>query len=203
MKRLLALLAVLGCGDAEPRPPSYRDLHDEVQSGRVTLIATGNGSSSGAAIYADLESAEDAPIRTTTLLARPMYLVNRGRGQDMIALQVFMRDGSYTSDGRESFITLSPGAKTRVLLLAYCADFDKDNPTASEQFAVGAIPAGLIDVVDTIHAYIAAHPDADATSAIQAAIWLAQGIRIRTIRSRFSLTEADEELAMRLSGQRI
>ena len=172
------------------------DLHDEVDAGRVRLIsATGNGSSSGASVEGYLINDTAAERRVGIYLSRPIYLRNSGAGQSMIATEVYLGDGGYLSDGRRSFVALSPGVQTRILLIAYCVDFEEDNPSGSDRMTVGSVPATINGVMSSIGSYVRANPDADVTVAAQLAIWLVQDVETTAIRSKFEFTPADEKLA--------
>jgi hypothetical protein len=197
MNRLMLTMLIVGCA-VGPEPPHREvvDLHDELDDGHVNLTsASGNGSSSGSSITARLVSATPSPLRIDVVLSRPIYLANTGRGQNMIALQVYLSDNSYATDGTDAFITLPGQTATPVVFVAFCMDFEKDNPTALDQFFVAEVPTSVLPVVERINRYAAANPDADIVAAAQAAIWLAQGVTIRAIRSRFNVTPADEALA--------
>lgn len=172
------------------------DLGDELKASRIKLSsAVGNGHSSGGSVEGSLYNEEDAEKRVSVHLARPLYLVNGGSGQDMVATQVYLGDGGYFSDGLRSFITLQPKARTRVRFQAYCADFKKDNPTRADSFSVGRVPSNLVSVVTNIMAYGAANPEADITTAAQVAIWMRQGESLPDIQAKFQFTAEDEALA--------
>ena len=172
------------------------DLANEIASGRVVLnSATGNGSSSGSAVDGFLVNQADAEIRIDVYLSRPIYLVNSGRGQNMVAAQVYLGGGRYQSVGRRSFITLRPRVRTNVRFTAYCADFDRENPARSDGFSIGVMPENLTRVMANIRSYSVANPDVDITVPAQVAIWLAQGESAQEIRSKFPLTPADDRLA--------
>ena len=128
-------------------------------------------------------------------LSRPIYLRNSGAGQGMVATEVYLGDGGYQSDSRSSFIALSPGVQTRVVFIAYCVDFEKDNPSGSDRMTVGSVPAILNRVMSSIGSYVRANPDAEVGVATQLAIWLVQGVDTAAIRSRFEFTPVGERLA--------
>ena len=172
------------------------DLHDEIDAGNIVLVsARGNGSSSGTAVEGYLTNQTVAVRRVNIYLTRPIYLVNSGQGQNMVASEVYYGDGEYLSDGRRPFIELEPGAQTAVRFVAYCVDFDKDNPTQVESFSIGNMPTNLNSVMASINAFAFANPSMDITATAQIAIWLAQGESLEEIQSRFEFTEAEEGLA--------
>ncbi len=172
------------------------DLHDEIDDGNIILgSATGNGNLSGAAVEGYLTNQTAGIMRVNIYLTRPLYFVNDGQGQNMVASEVYYGDGDYLSDGRRPFIELEPGAQTVVRFVAYCVDFDKDNPTEAEGFSIGNIPTNLNSVMASINAFAFANPSMNLTATAQTAVWLAQGERVEEIQSRIELTEAEVGLA--------
>lgn len=175
------------------------DLSAELDARKITLVSpTGNGNSSGASVTGCLINQGAAAENIDINLSRPLYLLNNGSGQNMIATQVYLKNGGYRSDGRHSFITLQPKFPIFVQFIAYCVDFKKDNPTGTDVFSIGVVPPSLNGVMANINKYARAHPKEEFTCAAQVAIWLAQGQTIAEIQSKFSFTTADESLARSL-----
>ena len=79
--------------------------------------------------------------------------------------------------------------------MAYCVDFEKDNPTQAESFDVADSPSNLDRVTAAIQEYSRKNPNTDITSAAQAAIWMAQGVSIDDIRTKFPVSSSEEILA--------
>jgi hypothetical protein len=168
----------------------------ELKAARVKLAsAVGTGASSGSAIEGTLINQTPSTIRVDVNIGSALYLVNRGVGQNMIAVQVYLDGGAYEREGTRSYISLRPRARSRVVFVAYCADFAKENPSASEAFTTGQLPSSLVAVSDAIAKYSKANPDIDATVAAQVAVWLAQGVSPAQIRQKFPFTPADERMA--------
>jgi len=128
------------------------DLESEIEAGRISVEEIhGNGSSSGAAIEGVIRNNTGRTLRLKTTLRRPLYLGNRSSrsSQNMIAFSVYGKGGSYYSDGENDFIEVSPNQKMHIQMIAYCTDYEKDNPTSersvdthsSEDFAAGAASA--------------------------------------------------------------
>lgn len=176
--------------------PSVVDLKRELDAGRVRLTSiAGTGGSSGTVITARLQSATSSELRIEVHLTQPIYLVNSGSSQDMIASQVFFDGGRYQSDGKRSFLLIPPRATSSVVFMAYCADFEKDNPTTTDRFYIGSAPPNLTSVLDKVRTYHRANPDAEVVVATQAAIWLAQGVSLEKIRTKFPVSATDAQLA--------
>jgi hypothetical protein len=172
------------------------DLHDEIDAGNIVLVsAKGNGSSSGTAVEGYLTNQTAAVRRVNIYLTRPIYLVNSGQGQNMVASEVYYGDGDYLSDGRRPFIELEPSVQTAVRFVAYSVDFDKDNLSQVESFSIGNMPTNLNSVMASINAFAFANPSMDIAATAQIAIWLAQGENLEEIQSRIDFTEAEEGLA--------
>lgn len=180
----------------EQRVETEDDLAALLDSGAVSLVrANGNGASSGNSVEAVLRNNTGEPIEVDVFMERPVFLANSGAGQNMIGAMIVGADGSYSMSGSRSFVTISPGAQMNASLVAYCADFDKDNPTAAETFAVAAPPPKLVPVISRINEHVRANPDADVTAAAQVAVWLAQGETSDHIAKKFKFSPADEDLA--------
>ena len=198
MARLIAKLASLLClllsvalAQAEIE---ILDLREAIRTGDVQFLELrGNGSSSGAAVDGVLKNITGRELSIRTAIKVPLYFRNRGSGsrQNMIATQIYLSNGAYVSDGKESFIQLSPGASEKVMLIAYCADFDKENPEALDTFVLADTPEALSGVARRIADFEAKQPDLDTTVASQVALWMAQGLPAQKIADKFEFTEND------------
>ena len=165
---------------------TVRDLAQAVASGDVVLVeVTGNGGSSGTALEGVLVNSSARIIRIDVSLKVPLFFRNKGPGQNMLATNVYGRGGSYFRQGGRSFLRLRPRERLQVVLLAYCADFEKDNPTRDSSFRETAIPKKLGSIAAKISAYQKQHPNLDLTVAAQLALWRAQGISLDKIAQRF------------------
>jgi hypothetical protein len=172
------------------------DLATALDRGHVAIEdASGTGASSGLAVDACLTNQRSTEVNVDISLKQPVFMRNRGRGQNMIAVWVYLRGGGYRSDGFRSFIRLEPKRRTPVQFVAYCVDFDKDNPSNEEELVRDSPPASLMPLLRSIRNYESSHPDQDVTVAAQVAVWLAQGISIEEIRTRFEVDQAQEALA--------
>ena len=176
-----------------------RDLVDGMAAGTVTLESpSGTGASSGSSLEAVLTNRTARDVHLDVYLAEPLFFANRGAGQNMVALAVYHGDGGYRSDGTRSFITLPGGKSSKVVFIAYCADFEKENPTPQDTFDLEQAPVDLIEVTERITAYSKANPDRDITAAAQVAIWLQRGHSAEEIAEKFRFTASDEQLAKEL-----
>jgi hypothetical protein len=172
------------------------DLRSEIEADHVALYgASGNGNSSGAAVEGFLSNLTSAVRRIDVHLSTPLHMRNRGAGQNMVAVQVYRADGGYLSDGRRSFVELQPGERTRVVFIAFCLDFEKDNPTSEENLILDSSPTGVEPVLQRIASHVRRNPEAEITVPAQAAIWLAQGVSIEHVRERFEVSASEERLA--------
>ncbi len=196
MTRILLVLLFFVLGGHASAQTTINDLFTEIEARRLQLESVaGNGSSSGTVLNGYLVN-ESATAKLIDInLSRPLFLVNRGSSQNMVATGVYLSGGRYSSNGRRSFITLPPKSRSAVTLLAYCADFEKDNPSESDRFTIGTAPPVLELVMENIKTYSIANPKTDLTVAAQAAIWLAQGRSMSEIQTRFTVSPADERLA--------
>jgi hypothetical protein len=116
----------------------------------------------------------------------------------MIAAQIYRAGGAYSTDGDDSFVELDPGEEAPVIFVAFCADFDRDNPSAADRFAVGSVPPHLDEVAKRIVQALAENPLVDLTAAGQLAVWMAQSVSLDEIETRFDFTAEDVRLARAL-----
>jgi hypothetical protein len=175
------------------------DLRLLIQAGDVSLVsARGNGSSSGASVDGVLRNGTADTIFVDINFTTPLYFRNRGAGQNMLAVQVFLDDGAYLSDGSSFFIPLAPQEDVPVIFIAFCVDFHKENPAASESFGNTQLPENLRAIATKIAQYVASNPFEDSTIAGQIALWLSQGVALDSIRSKFPFSQADVTLATQI-----
>jgi hypothetical protein len=200
---MIVALLLLACGEAERvHRPWITDLKDDLDSGAVEVVTvSGNGSSSGAALNGIIANATDSNVRINTVLRRPLFFMNRGSAQNMVAVAVYGTDGSYSRDSRGAYVQLPPNARQQVLFIAFCVDFDKANPSAMDRFAVADIPASLEPIVAQMVEYLSNMPDGDLTIAGQTALWMWQGVSLSEIRARFHVDDSDAAVARRLIAQ--
>ena len=197
MNRLQTALLVFFCfsGALYAQAP-LKDLATEIDAKRIALeSATGNGASSGNAVEGYLVNQNSEEVHIDISLLRPLFMRNRGLGQNMVATRVLLAGGRYFSEDKRSFISLKPKERTPVEFVAYCVDFEKDNPTRTDSFSLETSPASLDHVMKAIIDYSRQNPLKDITVAAQAAIWLADGISIENIRTKFNVSPSDEILA--------
>ncbi len=184
-------LLLLFAGSACTHTPVV-DLVSAMESGDVVLgKLKGTGVSSGFSVEGELANQTDRAINIEAYLSKSIFLKNSGVGQDMIAHRVYGRDGSYFSDGKKSFITLEPGAPSNITFVAYCYNFEKDNPAPSESFAIAETPRTMVHVMRNANRFAKQNPDVDITAATQVAVWLAQGEVASEIEKKFQFTEQD------------
>jgi hypothetical protein len=177
-------------------------LQDALNAGQVKLVsARGNGGSTGSAIDAELHNETRTELRINIHLSKPVYLVNGGAGQNMVAVEVYLSNGNYYSIGDDYFIELAPSAFTQVKFIAYCVDFEKENPSSGDSFEIKALPNKLKKIVQKISEYGIANPDTDYIIAAQLAIWMTQGVPVKSIKDKFTFTDEDEKLAHQLFGK--
>jgi len=174
-----------------------RQLGEALTSGDVTLTARGNGGSSGNAVLGTLRNNTPNRIRINIILTGGLYLSNSGSGQNMIAIVIMLSDGSYYAErgSSEKFIELSPNANTQIRFNAYCADFERENPSALETFRFISIPSKLQSVSSKISRYQADHPDDNLVVPIQLALWREQGWSRKSIEEKFNFTDDDWALS--------
>jgi len=193
---LFLLFATLVC-NAQNR--GFGSLQAEISAGRVQLSdIAGTGGSTGTVITARLANKTGAEVRILVDLAEPLFFVNAGPSQNMIATRVYLDGGRYVSDGKQNFIVIGARSSQRIVFLAFCADFGKDNPSPEDRFSVSAAPSELRPVMARISNFLQRNPKAlmsDLTVAAQAAIWLVQGASLSDINAKFPVSSTQAQLA--------
>ena len=188
-------LACIGCfviSNVAAGQSSVERLQDAIAKGDITVEAVvGTGGSSGPVIEGYLVNRARVDQYINIHLGLPIYFANRGKGQNMVATQVYRRDGSYLSDGTQGYVIAAANSRTAIVFIAYCADFDKENPTSDDLFTLAEMPSEINDVVRSIVEVEQANPDVELTSAAQLALWVARGASLEAINERFRFSEND------------
>jgi len=199
MRKVLALTAafVLFTFSVFGQSPRVVQLGEVLSNGTVTLSATGNGVSSGFAVEGYLKNNTRNAISINVIIENGIYLKNSGHGQNMVAIQVFLSDGGYYSEGRSNYIMVPAQTNVAIVFDAFCANFELDNPSRDETFSVTSIPASIRGITSNISKYAANtfDSDNDATTAIQLALWRSQGLTRDEITRKFEFDFEEWELS--------
>ncbi len=174
----------------------FENLIRAMEADEVALMEiTGTGGSTGDVLEGYLVNKTSTTKRLDVRFDSPVFLLNSGSGQDMVATQIFEKGGGYyiapENDGRP-FIRLKPKEKLPISLFAYCVDFGKDNPSRNDLLTVGRLPTLLLKIMSKISAYEELPPDTSTMKGAQAALWSAQGVNLDEIKKKFKLDAADE-----------
>lgn len=194
---IAGLVIATFCGAAHSQD-GISDLESEIASGRISVEEIhGNGNSSGMAIEAVIRNMTGRTLRLNTNLRRPLYLGNRSSrsSQNMIAFSVYGQGGSYYSDGESTFIEVHPNQQVDVQMIAYCTDYEKENPSSEDQFAIESVPPQIEGASEKIATYKRRNPNVEVTKAAQLALWLAQGLSLEKIQTTFPFSPYDEAMA--------
>jgi len=92
-------------------------------------------------------------------------------------------------------IEVPAGGKTPIVFVAFCADFDLPNPTASDSLYLAKTPEHLVPVANLV---VSREVTEDDMNALQVAIWLKQGKTPAQIAETFPFTPADLARARQL-----
>jgi len=155
----------------------------------------GRGASSGASLTGTLTNRTGSTIKVDAVMLEPIYFDNAGSAQNMVATQVYGSGGAYYLDGTRRYIELSPHESMQVLFIAYCADFERDNPGYSDALHTAPMPYRIASVARKIAEYEASNPDVDTVAPAQLALWLSQGVTPDQIREQFNFDQEDLENA--------
>ena len=198
--RAFFIIAVLLCGVLSATElfgqSAPVDLGFALSNGLVSLSVSGNGYCSGHSVEGTITNHTSTSISINVNITDGLYLVNSGRGQNMLATRIFLSGLRYIE--RDRFIPIEPGVSVGIVIEAYCADFDKDNPTSSERFRFSVKPVALASISAKIGRYSAVNFNADLTAPIQLALWREQGKSWQEIANKFEFTSVDWEIATQI-----
>jgi hypothetical protein len=172
-----------------------------LKTGQVSVTDVhGTGSSSGLSLQGNLLNTTNRELEVNVILSTALFLKNQNKGQNMLVVGVVEQSGEYYTRGSDSFIQVSPNSVLPIGFVAYCADFDKDNPSSGHAFVVSTVPGALEDVAEAIRLGQQRNLETgvDNPVALQLALWLAQGVAPAEILERFPFTAQDEQLAQDL-----
>jgi hypothetical protein len=176
------------------RPVS--ELNDVLKNGQAALTAKGNGGSSGMVINGHLRNITSRELRVNTSINRGIYFKNSGAGQNMVATQIYLKGGRYSSDGLREFIVLQPQENVEVSFIAFCANLERDNPSSEESFSNDTMPAELQAIAAKINRYLDEHAsDENQNTVAQVALWRSQGKTRNEIGEHFRFTQSDWDTA--------
>ncbi len=171
-------------------------LYRAIRDSWITATFVGTGASSGDAITVRVAKTQGAPPGRLALTVSPgamLHSVSPG-AQNMVVTGVRGRD---LGDGRftpESQIDVSGTDEVTYILSAYCAEFEKDNPSEGDTFV-------LVEARDPVLACIAIRGETLSLATAQAAVWMhTDQMTFSQMRERFEITEvewADAESAFR------
>jgi len=197
---LTASILILGVSIASALSFSAIDFPSVLAVEDIRLVdIRSTGGSSGAVLRGTISQNTGSVLRVPVSFADALYLENLDESrQNMLATMILYDDGSYYYDDEGSFIEVESGSLTDVLLVGYCANFERDNPEPGDSFVVTEMPGELQTVTDNLLRYQAMHRNEDFVVAAQVAVWLAQGKQLEDIQQVFPFTEDDEALALLL-----
>ncbi len=191
---------------AQSKDSNLRDLFVEIRKGNIEVENLHRSSiSSGIIIHGELKNTTRRPIRISTILGLPMYLINDNERTDMLAVGICKNDSPCIGiDKSIPFIELPPGNLVKVQFLAYCVNFEKEAPRENDKFSIlDRLPSEVIDIAIRIADYHRFMPNKDITKAAQIALWLDQGVHIEEIRKRLKHSYKDEKEAYAILTQNL
>jgi len=171
------------------------DLGVALSNGLVTLSVSGNGNCAGPSVEGTIKNHTSTEISINVNITDALYLVNSGKGQNMLATNIYLSGLEYFTDGLSRFITIEAGVSVGIVFEAYCADYEKDNPTIFERFRVSVKPVAIASISAKISKYSAINFNVDLTKAKQIALWRYQGKSWREIAEKIDFTSVDWEIA--------
>lgn len=202
---IVIAVTVLLSGIVHSAPDRFTSLNDAIEGGGVSIgSVTGTGGSSGLVLNAVLTNETARAQRILVHLGDSLFFRNRGQAQNMIATRVYERGGRYLQqrDG-VSYVEVAAESRLPVTFLAYCADFEKNNPSTADAFDVVPLPQHVVTVMRQIRAYETANRDVDTMTASQLALWVAQGHTLDNIGDKFAFDARDQAIMYKILAIRV
>ena len=190
MTRLLIVYLMLW-GSVAQAQSEILTLTQAIDSSNVRLDDVRGLNYSSGPLTASLVNLTDRALRLAVHLDTPLFFRNLGAGQNMIATSLLDRSGSALTDGVQTWVPIAPAERLPVYLIAYCADFDKPNPSPDDLLEIASLPPQVHRVARQIAAYEKLHPGAPSTIGAQLALWEAQGVPASEAMDRFPFTGED------------
>jgi hypothetical protein len=159
-------LVSIGIIMAPAVPAVAETLQSAIAAGHVTVTFTGTGGSSGDAVLVTVQKTGTVPKGdvTLTLPAGSRLSSARASEQDMVVSSVRGRLVSRAQFTPETTIRLRGMEPVTYVLDAYCADFEKDNPSSATSFTLTPPDSALACLLkETQHRSVATR---------QAAVWM-------------------------------
>ena len=164
-------------------------LYQAIADGLVEASFRGNGNSTGDAVTARVQKTAAAGSGSLVLSipAGSMLRNDDPSVQDMVIQRV---QGRSTGDGRyvqETMIVLDDDSEATYILSAYCANFDKENPSNSSSFTLMGSP-------DSFHQCImdTGSDLSFSMNSVQAAVWMqSDALTYAEMSERFEITPGD------------
>jgi hypothetical protein len=169
---VVATMAALAIVFAAPQVGPTIGLYDAIRDGKVRVTMRGTGGSTGPSVLIDASKEPNAGPGDIHVTVPPGTILRNGNGagQNMVVAGVlgrFMGNvGDSVSISPSTDIVVSSVTPVAYVLAAYCTQFEKDNPSGSDQFTL-ASPGP-----DPTLAAILGQSRSLSDNAIQAAVWM-------------------------------
>ena len=189
---LLLLSLIVGPAQQQPTraPVPVSDLQEALVSGLVEVSITGSGGSSGDVITLTIRRAVRRPLRLR--LAQGTVLRSGSAAVQNMIVAALKGERIDANKYRPTDVIDLPDDKERIYLLeAYCLDFEKENPGASDRFSIAAVDGSALTVIRAVP------QESRSIPVIQAALWLAAGVTKASIQERFDVSDSDVLIAER------
>ena len=183
---VIVLSIIIGLAQ-QPKPVApvpVMAMEEALLKGLIEHSIAGSGGSSGDVITLTIKRAVRRPLRLR--LAPGTVLRSASTAvQNMIVAAVKGERIDRETYRATDVIELPDDSERVYLLEAYCLDFDKENPGASDRFSLAAVDGSALALINSLPKEKRSIP------VVQAALWLAAGVPKSAIRDRFEVSDAD------------
>jgi len=183
--RQVLVLAVLCAAPITVPAQAQQTIQEAVSSGKLIVSIEGTGGSSGDSIKLKVRKgpkAGDGPVDATVPPGTKLA-ANGGGFQSMVVAGISGEDAGNGLMHPASAIHLI-GAVATYILNAFCAEFEKDNPSETATFSLGP--------PDPMVACLAREGSSLSIEAMQAAVWMyTDNITYQHMNEKFGVTASD------------
>jgi hypothetical protein len=168
-----------------PVPPPVT-LQEAVAKGLVTVSMKGLGGSSGETIRMELRKTPAAGVSPITISIPSGSALRSGSAgeQDMVVGEISQEETPTGAMVSPSRIVLRGTTPVRLILMAFCMEFEKDNPSESTGFRLDSSDRGLACVAEQSRKL--------SLAARQAAVWIyTDRITFSHMSSKFDVSSAE------------
>jgi len=192
MSKVILLLSIVLAFTGSLSAQNAIPLDQAIKEGKVNVEISGVGCSTGDVIMVAVQRNGQEHLRIT-LTPGTVFKSGNKNAQSMMAGSIKGEQVNDTSYCAETVINLSDNKKHTYVVEAYCRDFHKDNPAATDSFVLAPPDEAALKVLR------AGQAKGASIEAIQTALWMCiDKVKAEEVKKRFPVSDADVAVAQGL-----